>query len=404
MLACKFHPPTLFGAKIILETFFKFKYFRGFYDTIALKYFLFGRKGSFVRQLEAFYESTPKAIGFVGRKIQIPSRSINLCAPPKSGKTWLVLDYLSKIPKKKRLYIDLRDLRVDKRSLKRDLQKFIEDNNIECVAIDHYEASVPVPRCKQTIIVSDSPATDIHMIPLLELEPLDFEEYLAFEKRHIHLEHSFSLYLRTGSLPAMAGVHESLLTLSLHEEARTIFSLESELALFKYLSRYQGKPITPYQLYTVVKKEHKISKDRLYATVKSFQERRIISWVSKLDQPKAAKRVTFYDFAMPASMYFEKSLMGQLYSIAAARMRKKKIEPFYTDKIDLLDPDKRHAVVISPFANQQNSAAKISRLIDEIDRYDIQKVTVLTISNSFGFTFENIEVKALPFYEWILQD
>ncbi|WP_457592881.1 hypothetical protein [Hydrogenimonas sp.] len=357
-----------------------------------------------MQQLEAFYESIPKAVGFIERKTEIPSHTLNLYGAPKTGKTWLVLDYLSGIPKKKRLYVDLRDLRLERKELQSQLQRFIDDNRIETVVIDHYDGSIPMPRCRQTILVSESPYTDNPMMPLLELGPLDFEEYLAFEKRHIHLEHSFSHYLRTGSLPAMTGVHESLLTLALHENIRAIFPLANELLLFKYLSRYQGKPLTAHQLYGIIKKEHKLSKDWLYSRLQAFQERRIISWLPKYDQPRAPKRVLFYDFAMPASMHFEKSLMGQLYCLAATRMRKRGEEPLYTDKLDLFDPASKRAVLLSPFATQEKAAAKISRLIDEIERYEIRDITVLTIANSFEFTFEKSGVKALPFYEWILQD
>jgi len=206
------------------------------------------------------------------------------------------------------------------------------------------------------------------MMPLLELEPLDFEEYLAFQRRQINLEHSFSYYLRTGSLPSMATTPESILTVRLHENIRSIFRSDNEILLFKHISRYQGKPLTVHQLYTGLKK------DWLYRTVKSYEERRIISWLPKHGQPKAAKRVLFYDFAMPASMHFEKSLMGQLYKIAAAKLRKSGYEIFYTDKIDFFDPASRSAFIISPFANQQSSAAKISRLVDEIDSLRISDI------------------------------
>ncbi len=357
-----------------------------------------------MNQLEAFYESTPKPAGFIERKTEIPSHTLNLYGAPKTGKTWLVLDYLSKIPKKKSLYVDLRDLRIDKRSVAAQIDLFVKSNGIETVVIDHYDGSFAVPECTQTILVTESAYTKNRMMPLLELHPLDFEEYLAFQRRHINLEHSFSYYLRTGSLPSMAATPEPILTIRLHENIRSIFRSDNEILLFKLMSRYQGKPLTVHQVYTGLKKEHKVSKDWLYKTVKSYEERRIISWLPKYGQPKAAKRLLFYDFAMPASMYFEKSLMGQLYKIAAAKLLKKGQEIFYTDKIDFLDPASRSALIISPFANQQSSAAKISRLVDEIDSFNISDITVLTIANSFEFMFEKTRVKAVPFYEWTVQD
>jgi predicted AAA+ superfamily ATPase len=355
-----------------------------------------------MQQLEAFYESTPKAVGFIERKISIPSHTLNLYGPPQSGKTWLVLDYLGRIPKRRRLYIDLADLRVDRPALAREIQGFVDAHRIETVVIDHYDGTFPMPVCRQCILVTQSPWRENAMMPLLELPPLDFEEYLAFERRPIHLEHSFSLYLRTGRLPAMATVHESLLTLRLHERIRSIFPTPAERTLFRYLARFLGKPVTANQLYTTIRKTDRISKDWLYGTLKSWEARGIVTWFEKYGQPRAARRLLIYDFAMPASMYFEKSLMGQLYSIAALRLLADSPETVYTDKIDFFDPPARHALLLSPFANPQSAAAKVAKLVDELDRLSVGKITILTIANAFEFMFEEIPVEAKPFYEWIL--
>ena len=357
-----------------------------------------------MQQLEAFYESTPKAVGFIERKISIPSHTLNLFGPPASGKTWLVLDYLARIPARRHIYIDLADLRIDRDALARELQGFVDSHRIETVVIDHYEGAFPVPKCRQCILVTQAPWRENAMMPLLELRPLDFEEYLAFEKRHIHLEHSFSHYLRTGSLPSMTSVHESLLTLRLHERVRSIFPSETEIVLFRHLARFLGKPVTPNQLYTVIKKEHRISKDWLYKTLRSWEERRIVEWIGKEGQTRAARRLIMFDFAMPASMHFEKSLMGQLYSIASHRVLRTMPEAVYTDKIDFFDPVSRRALLLSPFANQQSAAAKVAKLADELDRLSAGTVTILTIANRFEFMFEEIPVRAKPFYEWILEE
>ena len=357
-----------------------------------------------MEQLEALYESSPKAVGFVERKLEIPSHTLNLYGPPKTGKTWLLLDYLSHLPRKKRLYIDLRDLRIEKEALGAQLQNFIDAHKIEHVAIDHFDGSFPIPRCRQLILATRTPYQENPFMPLLEVPPLDFEEYLAFEKRPTQLEHSFSHYLRTGALPAMTGVHESLLTTKLHEQVRTILPNENERTLFRYLAKFLGKPVTANQLYTLVKKEHKISKDWLYRTLKGWESEQILRWMEKLGQPRAAKRLLIYDFAMPASLYFEKSLMGQLYSLASIRLLRRDPRTTFTDTIDLFLPDTRHALLLSPFANPQSAAAKIAKRVEEIDRLHIEKITILTISNSFEFLFDEIPVTATPFYEWILED
>lgn len=357
-----------------------------------------------MRPLENFYDATPKAVGFVDRKIEIPSYTVNLYGPPRSGKSWLVLDYLSTIPKRRHLYIDLRDQRVQSDALFANLQAFIDTHGIETVVLDHFEGERPLPRCRQCIVVTEAPYASNPFMPLLEVAPLDFEEYLAFEKRHIHLEHSFSLYLRTGSLPQMAQVHESLLTMRLHEILRAVFVHPNERILFRHLAKFQGKPVTPHQLYTAMKKETRVSKDWLYGTLKAWERRKILRWFGKLEQPKAARRALLFDFALPASLYFEKSLMGQLYTLAAEKMQRSAPETGWTDGLDLYDPQSRHALLLSPFANQQSAAAKIAGLVGEIDRLGVSRITILTISNAFAFRFDTIPVTARPFYEWILEE
>jgi len=356
-----------------------------------------------LEQLEALYELTPKPLNFIERKISIQDKHVNIYGPPKSGKTWLVLDYLTNIPKKKHLYIDLSDVRLDKSALDKKLQDFIQINDIDVVAIDHYDESITLPECKQLIVVSQKPLFSSTLTSLL-LQPLDFEEYLVFEKRHIHLEHSFSLYLRTGSLPEMATVHETLITKNLHQVMRTTFPEPSEQIFFRTLAKFLGKPLTPNQLYTTLKKEHKFSKDRVYKTIKEWEERQIIKWIKKYNQPKAAKRLLLYDFAISASMYFEKSLMGQLYSIAAHKMLQSYPDISYTETIDIYEPTTNQAILISPFANPQSSADKVSKLINKIDTLKIKSINILTIANSFEFTFEKTNIIAKPFYTWIMEE
>ena len=357
-----------------------------------------------MQQLETFYESTPKAVGYVERRYDIPSYTLNLYGPPRSGKTWLALDHLSRIPKKRHLYIDLRDLRVEPEKLFGQLQEFIDAHGIETVVLDHFSGDWPLPRCRQCIVVTDAPYAANPFMPKLEILPLDFEEYLAFEKRHIHLEHSFSLYLRTGSLPAMAQEHESLLTMRLHETVRALFPAENERLLFRFLAKFQGKPVTAHQLYTLMKKETKISKDWLYDRLKTWEAKGVLEWFAKLGHPRAARRALLFDFALPASLHFEKSLMGQLYTLAAKKMHRIAPETAWTDALDLYDPASRHAVLLSPFANQQSAAAKVAGLVAEIDRLAVRRITILTVANAFTFRFDGVPVTAKPFYEWILEE
>ena len=122
-----------------------------------------------------------------------------------------------------------------------------------------------------------------------------------------------------------------------------------------------------------------------------------------MGHPRAAKRALLFNFALPASLYFEKSLMGQLYTLAARKMLHTAPETTWSDTQDLYDPAARHALLLSPFANQQSAAKKIGRIVADIDRLGIRRITILTVANAFTFRFDDIPVTAKPFYEWILE-
>ncbi len=358
-----------------------------------------------MHQLEALYELVPRPVGFVERKYEIPSYSINLYGPPLSGKSWLALDYLQKLPRQRSLYIDLADPRIDEKGLFENLQSFIENRRIDTIVLDHCCQAPPVlPRCRQYILISRHPLDALPLLPKLNVLPLDFEEFLAFEKRFLQPQHSFSLYLKTGSLPLMAKIPEPLITARLHQTVRLIFPDPLTLRLFKILAAFNGKSTSPHQIYTLFKREHPLSKDRLYATLKAWESDGILQWFAKADRPRSAKRLLLFDFALPASMHFEKSLMGQLYTITARRLRQTAPEVTWHDKIDFFDPDSRCAYFLLPFGNPQGSAKKIASAASELDRLRCRRVVILTISNTFSFRFEPMSVTAKPFYEWILEE
>ncbi len=357
-----------------------------------------------MEQLEALYESPPSLNGFVDRKYEIPSYTLNIHGPPRSGKSWLVIDFLSRLPRKKYLYVDLRDLRIDKKALVLHLERFIAKKGIETLVLDHFDANFDPPECQQLVTVTRAPWRPNPLMPLLEISSLDFEEYLAFERRHVNLEHSFSLYLRTGALPEMAQESDTTLTIRHHAVTRSLFPDSTDLTIWRHLCRYQGKPFTPHQLYTQLKKAYKISKDRLYATLKRWETEGLFTGVPKLGQKRGSRRLLFFDFALPASLYFEKSLMGQLRTLAARHRLKRHLDCAYTDTIDLVDLQAKEAIFISPFATAQSSAAKIARTIEKLEKLGMEKITILTISNAFAFTFDTLPITGRPIYEWLLED
>jgi len=71
---------------------------------------------------------------------------------------------------------------------------------------------------------------------------------------------------------------------------------------------------------------------------------------------------------------------------------------YYLDNIDFYIKDTNSIVLSIPFfINQINASAK---LLPIIDKYNIQDITIVTVSISNTVYIGDIECEVLPFYEW----
>ena len=75
--------------------------------------------------LEQVYDINFNKIIFNERKISIDYKNTIIYGPPKSGKSYLIYDYLSKYEDDQYLYIDLADYKNDKNEIYKNLVTFI---------------------------------------------------------------------------------------------------------------------------------------------------------------------------------------------------------------------------------------------------------------------------------------
>jgi len=310
----------------------------------------------------------------------------------------LALDYLASLNKKNILYIDLDDPNILFAPIY-NMQSFISKQDIETLVLDHYnDKNISLPKVKQLIIISREPIENIDFTQV-QLSPLDFEEFLAFENS-THSSAGFSHYLKIGSLPRFARSHKAA-PLETKEFLNSRFSPE-EIRLLWLLSIFATKQISINHIYTRCKEYFKISKDWLYKTIDRLHAEGVIHLVEDY-QPSASKKLIFYDNAVTKYlnrnltfiMLFEQAVVLELLKKDEEICSFYSLGYLYTDGV---------LTILAPFDSEEAVWAKCQKNISKIKQAEIQDAKIITIANSYEYIIDGIRFEAMPFYEWALID
>ena len=349
--------------------------------------------------LEYFSQITIENEYFLDRKLICPSdTSFVLYGARGTGKSSLVIDFISGIDEDTYLYIDcqdpifaLEDIDID------SLNEFLNEEDITVLILDHYyDGFLEVkPSAKQLIIVSRE-KEHFDILDRRELHPLDYEEFLAFD-RTSSPSISFNHFLKVGTLPISA--YHSITTSSIQLRNYFYSSFDDdESRLILVLARYQGRRITINQIYTYAKEYFRISKDWTYKTIRRFVDEHLILFVKDMEG-KGAKKMFLYDFALSKYLSKSQSFLVTFDSMIALALYKHGIE-FKSMGSHGYVIGQNELIVASIFENEEQFWKKSYNKIHIYKKANIQKVTVVTVSNQYRYTLNDIKFEALPFYEW----
>ncbi len=349
--------------------------------------------------LEYFQELSPQNALYRERKLRLPEDiSFLLTGARGTGKTALILSYLSELPEDIWIYIDCQDPIFALEDIDSDtLENFIKEREIETVVLDHYYEGFleHLPHSFQLILVSREmlPAANL---PTYTLYPLDYEEFLSFDRGSSPAS-SFNRFLKAGSLPVVTDVN----LLSLSQKMRSFFYGsfdEDESRLMLILARYQGHHVTTHQLYGHAKEYFRISKDWVYRTIKRFTREGLILFIEDI-QSKGARKMILYDFAL--SKYLSKSQPFPITfdAIVVLALFKHDI-PFKSLGIHGYLIHENELIIPSAFENEENFWQKSYNKIHLYQKHHIRKITIITVSNQYEFSLNDIVFEAMPFYEW----
>ena len=351
-----------------------------------------------MKRLDYFQSSVPENTSYTDRKLQLPDENhINLYGVRGAGKSALVIDYLQDMDHETLLYIDCEDPNLAFAPLSTpEIDTYIRESGIELLVLDHYEACGldAVPHAERTILISRRAAV-LDGFCEVELFPLDYEEFLAFE-RGASQTSSFNRFLKLGTLPVMSqSAHRGAVELKtfLHSSFD-----RQEILLLTLLATYQSRHITVHQLYTAAKERFKVSKDWLYRTIKAFQNEGILYFLDDRYQ-KGGKKLILFDFALGKYLTMGQSFMVQFDTMIALALLKHH-RPFKTLGIHGYITQHGELIIPAPFESEESIWKKSHGKFSLYKKYGVNRVTIVTVANSYHYEIEKIAFEALPFYEW----
>ena len=194
--------------------------------------------------LEEFYKSDLHIDKFHDRKAFLDEKSYQINGIAQSGKTKLVKNYLLSLKKSSYLYIDCSDVRIDITQLNATLTQFCILNKIDVLVLDNYVREINFVNVSQLLITSEL-HLDIDILETIQLYPLDYEEFLAYEHKYDSsaLNHFFQL----GGLPSMHKIYSDDRNIYIQRTLKQ--SLESiEFDILKLCAKMMSQKIsaTPY--------------------------------------------------------------------------------------------------------------------------------------------------------------
>ena len=308
------------------------------------------------------------------RKAKLNFENTIITGPKRVGKTFLVFNFLKNF-KGKYKYIDFEDYR----------EKNFEFEDVDLVIYDNYDFSIPIPPITTFIISQKN--IDIEGFKKVELKGLDFEEFFAFENT-TNINQCFDKFLRLGNFPRI--FNEEYFRDEYLKETFELLPYNKEILRFFF--SHIGEKFTLYQIYQILKRDMKLSKDSFYKITNELLENKIIFEVNKFDSPKSPKKFYAYNFAFKNVLTNKKNIQYTFENIIFLELNKEEV--FYKDTLTFFLPKEERGILVLPFADEEVAREKLKKVSD------VKKVDIITISNEFELTHKNFEVEVIPFARW----
>ncbi|MBE3606762.1 ATP-binding protein [Campylobacter sp. RM13119] len=361
-----------------------------------------------MKDLDFFYHLPLKSIKFIARKEFISSAKTLILGYPGSGKTSLILDALDEYKQEEKLYINLKDLRINADTILANLIEFLKENqSIKILAIDNATTQDQMQKLSQIselekiIISTNNKTLTIPNFRVLHLEYLDYEEFMLFFRKNISPEAFFSHFLAHGTSVANTMVEPSETAQITQNKLRAELS-QTNLQIIKECAKKCAETISAHEIYKILKERIKISKDSVYAGLIELENNGFIKFLSKFNEPNAAKKLFFNDFSVRNALNLKKDFNANFSNIVFCELSKFKDEIFYTNEFDFFLTRRKLAIICVPFTDSEIVFLKFKKLHVTLKRMNITRLQVISVANAGEITIEGIKCEILPFSRWAL--
>ena len=282
---------------------------------------------------------------FNPRRFGIHAQKVHIFGAPQSGKTSIALNFARGF--KNPLYMDFADLRNTDELIRQTLLKSAFEKKADLLILDNvpsdfnahlgnFHSVIAISQAKMADFGANRVDSSADFVPL-EILPLNFEEFISFDSQNLNLNELFERFIKFGNLPFVLSLRDWQKLEA--KQKMLIATLGENLDIFLTLLRFQSSAVSVFQLYNILKKDGKMSKDRIYSVVSDFVKRRILRGVAHLTKPKAPKKAYFFDFSVKSAVSYERNFMASFENMVFLEILGRKgadSDIFYSDKIPLI--------------------------------------------------------------------
>ncbi|MBU1928069.1 ATP-binding protein [bacterium] len=350
--------------------------------------------------LEELYKTDLQVDKFHDRKLFLENESYQINGITKSGKSSIVKNYLLSLKKSSYLYLDCADIRIDISELNAHLAGFCIKNKIDVLALDNYYPDIDVVNVSQLIITSQI-HFEIDFLETLQLYPLDYEEFLAFEYKYDSsaLNHFFQL----GGLPSMQKVNADVRNIYVQKILKEALDA-MEFDILCVCAKMMAQKVSAYNIYERLKNSRKVSKDKLYKLFDALVAKNYIHQLQKFNHPSATKKLYLCDISLKSALTIDKHFGRLFENMVYLELLKSSTECYYEDGLDFYLPNTEEVILCMPFADERSLFKKIEQIEAFIFSYQIKKITAITMNREGGISHPLSRVEMLPFDIWAIGD
>ncbi len=354
-----------------------------------------------MKSLESCYELEFSKINFLERKKRITHPKTILTGPPKSGKSYLIYDYLSNFKSEEYLYIDFFDLRNNKEKIATNLAAFVKQNNIKVLVLENFTFDFEFP-IVDSVIITTTVQKELKGFKQLKITALDFEEFLLHDNKHQNTTNAFNYFFKYGNLPEIILVEENKKIKHNQDSLKSFTVTPTHLEILKILIESCDEKKSLHQLFSTLKNKIKISKDSFYAICKEYEQNKLIYFIQKFNQPKAVKKIYCYNHSFLSSISHTKKFKNEFTNMVFLELCNKYKEIYYLDSIDFYIKSRKCVLFCVPFFNDMLIPTIKKRVNLHTKETQINEVIIITIGTNQSFYVDSIKVEVQPFYEWAL--